>query len=74
MALYRPGPMENIPTYISRKHGTQEVEYMHHELEGILKETYGIMIYQEQVQQAAQILAGYSLGSADILRRAMGKK
>ena len=74
VALYRPGPMENIPTYISRKHGAQEVEYMHHELEGILKETYGIMIYQEQVQQAAQILAGYSLGSADILRRAMGKK
>ena len=71
---YRPGPMENIPTYISRKHGAQEVEYMHPDLEGILKETYGIMIYQEQVQQAAQILAGYSLGAADILRRAMGKK
>ena len=74
VALYRPGPMENIPTYISRKHGVQEVEYMHPDLEGILKETYGIMIYQEQVQQAAQILAGYSLGAADILRRAMGKK
>ena len=74
VALYRPGPMENIPTYISRKHGAQEVEYMHPDLEGILKETYGIMIYQEQVQQAAQILAGYSLGAADILRRAMGKK
>tara|TARA_A100001015_G_scaffold311276_1_gene414222 strand:+ start:2309 stop:5734 length:3426 start_codon:yes stop_codon:yes gene_type:complete len=74
VALYRPGPMENIPTYISRKHGVQEVEYMHPDLEGILKETFGIMIYQEQVQQAAQILAGYSLGAADILRRAMGKK
>ena len=74
VALYRPGPMENIPTYIARKHGYQEVEYMHPDLEVILKETYGIMIYQEQVQQAAQILAGYSLGSADILRRAMGKK
>ena len=74
VALYRPGPMENIPTYISRKHGAQEVEYMHPDLEGILKETYGIMIYQEQVQQAAQILAGYSLGAADILRRAMEKK
>ena len=74
VALYRPGPMDNIPTYISRKHGAHKVEYMHPELEGILKETYGIMIYQEQVQQAAQILAGYTLGAADILRRAMGKK
>ncbi len=74
VALYRPGPMENIPTYIARKHEKQKVEYMHPDLEVILKETYGIMIYQEQVQQAAQILAGYSLGAADILRRAMGKK
>lgn len=74
VALYRPGPMENIPLYISRKHGREDVEYMHPLLEPILNETYGIMIYQEQVQQAARALAGYSLGGADILRRAMGKK
>jgi DNA polymerase-3 subunit alpha len=74
VALYRPGPMENIPSYISRKHGKEEVEYMHPWLEPVLSETYGIMIYQEQVQQAAQVLAGYTLGGADILRRAMGKK
>ena len=74
VALYRPGPMENIPTYISRKHGREPVEYMHPKLEPILAETYGIMIYQEQVQQAARDLAGYTLGGADILRRAMGKK
>ncbi len=74
LALYRPGPMENIPTYISRKHGRELVEYMHPLLEPILFETYGIMIYQEQVQQAARDLAGYTLGGADILRRAMGKK
>ena len=74
VALYRPGPMENIPTYIARKHGREEVSYMHPKLEPILSETYGIMIYQEQVQQAARDLAGYTLGGADILRRAMGKK
>ncbi|MGC6518206.1 MAG: DNA polymerase III subunit alpha [Candidatus Puniceispirillaceae bacterium] len=74
VALYRPGPMENIPTYIERKHGREEVSYMHPKLEPILAETYGIMIYQEQVQQAARDLAGYTLGGADILRRAMGKK
>ena len=74
VALYRPGPMEYIPQYIARKHGREEVEYMHPLLEQILEETYGVMIYQEQVQRAAQILAGYSLGKADILRRAMGKK
>ncbi|MGC6411474.1 MAG: DNA polymerase III subunit alpha [Candidatus Puniceispirillaceae bacterium] len=74
VALYRPGPMENIPTYISRKHGREDVVYMHPGLEPILSETYGIMIYQEQVQQAARALAGYTLGGADILRRAMGKK
>ena len=74
VALYRPGPMDNIPSYVSRKHGREEVRYMHPELEPILAETYGIMIYQEQVQQAAQRLAGYTLGGADILRRAMGKK
>ena len=74
VALYRPGPMENIPTYIARKHGREDVAYMHPKLEPILAETYGIMIYQEQVQQAARDLAGYTLGGADILRRAMGKK
>lgn len=74
VALYRPGPMENIPLYISRKHGHEQVNYMHPLLEPILDETYGIMIYQEQVQQAARALAGYTLGGADILRRAMGKK
>ena len=74
VALYRPGPMANIPSYISRKHGDEIVDYMHPKLKPILEETYGIMIYQEQVQQAAQILAGYTLGGADLLRRAMGKK
>ena len=74
VALYRPGPMANIPSYISRKHGEEIVDYMHPKLKPILEETYGIMIYQEQVQQAAQILAGYTLGGADLLRRAMGKK
>ncbi len=74
VALYRPGPMENIPSYIRRKHGEEQPDYLHPLLEGILKETYGIMIYQEQVMQIAQVLSGYSLGGADLLRRAMGKK
>jgi DNA polymerase-3 subunit alpha len=74
VALFRPGPMENIPSYIRRKHGEEKPDYLHPMLEGILKETYGIMIYQEQVMQIAQILAGYTLGGADLLRRAMGKK
>jgi DNA polymerase III subunit alpha len=74
VALYRPGPMDNIPTYINRKHGEEPVDYMHPLLEGILKETYGVIIYQEQVMQIAQVMAGYSLGDADLLRRAMGKK
>ncbi len=74
VALYRPGPMDNIPSFINRKHGTEPIDYLHPSLEPILKETYGIMVYQEQVMQAAQILAGYSLGGADLLRRAMGKK
>jgi DNA polymerase III subunit alpha len=74
VALYRPGPMQLIPTFVSRKHGREQVDYLHPKLEGILKETYGIMVYQEQVIQAAQILAGYSLGEADLLRRAIGKK
>jgi DNA polymerase-3 subunit alpha len=74
VALYRPGPMDNIPTYVKRKNSEETVNYMHPSLEPILKDTFGIMIYQEQVMQAAQILAGYSLGNADLLRRAMGKK
>nr|NUR37837.1 DNA polymerase III subunit alpha [Sphingomonas sp.] len=73
-ALYRPGPMDNIPMFGRRKNGQESIEYPHPLLEGILKETYGIFVYQEQVMQAAQILAGYSLGGADLLRRAMGKK
>jgi DNA polymerase-3 subunit alpha len=74
VSLYRPGPMDNIPRYIAVKHGDEKVDYPHPALEGILKETHGIMIYQEQVMQIAQVLAGYSLGGADLLRRAMGKK
>ena len=74
VSLYRPGPMENIPSYINRKHGREKITYIHPSLENILEETYGIFIYQEQVLRAAQILANFSLGSADILRRAMGKK
>ncbi len=74
VSLYRPGPMENIPSYINRKHGKENIVYLHPNLETILNETYGIFIYQEQVLRAAQILANFSLGKADILRRAMGKK
>ena len=74
VALYRPGPMENIPSYIRRKHGEEEPDYLYPTLEPILKETFGIMIYQEQVMQIAQELSGYTLGGADLLRRAMGKK
>ena len=74
VALYRPGPMANIPTYCARKQGAEKPEYIHPKLEPILRETYGVIVYQEQVMQAAQILAGYSLGQADLLRRAMGKK
>ncbi len=74
VALYRPGPMANIPTYCARKHGMEQPDYIHPKLEPILKETFGVIIYQEQVMQAAQILAGFSLGQADLLRRAMGKK
>ncbi len=74
VALYRPGPMDNIPTYINRKHGEEPVDCLHPLLEGILKETYGVIIYQEQVIQIAQVMGGYSLGQADLLRRAMGKK
>jgi DNA polymerase III subunit alpha len=74
VALYRPGPMDLIPDFIKRRHGEVKVEYEHPLLEPISKETYGILIYQEQVMQAAQLLAGYTLGGADLLRRAMGKK
>ncbi|HTY98306.1 MAG TPA: DNA polymerase III subunit alpha, partial [Rhodocyclaceae bacterium] len=73
-ALYRPGPMDLIPSFINRKHGRERVTYPHPSLEKVLGETYGIMVYQEQVMQAAQVIAGYSLGGADLLRRAMGKK
>jgi DNA polymerase III subunit alpha len=74
VSLYRPGPMENIPRYIAVKHGEEAPDYLHPALEPILRETHGIMIYQEQVMQIAQVLAGYTLGGADLLRRAMGKK
>jgi len=74
VALYRPGPMDLIPDFCRRKHGLQRVEYPHPATESILKETYGIAVYQEQVMQIAQVVAGYSLGGADLLRRAMGKK
>jgi DNA polymerase-3 subunit alpha len=74
VSLYRPGPMDNIPLFGDRKNGRAAIEYPHAMLEEVLKETYGIFVYQEQVMQAAQVLAGYSLGEADLLRRAMGKK
>jgi DNA polymerase III subunit alpha len=74
VSLYRPGPMDNIPSFGRRKLGTEPIDYPHALLEPILAETYGIFVYQEQVMQAAQVLAGYSLGGADLLRRAMGKK
>ena len=74
VALYRPGPMQNIPAYNNRKHGLEEPDYLHPKIESILKETYGVIIYQEQVMQIAQALSGFSAGKADILRKAMGKK
>ena len=74
IALFRPGPMENIPRYLACQKGEEELDYMHPLLEPVVKDTYGVMIYQEQVMKAAQVLAGYSLGGADLLRRAMGKK
>ena len=73
-ALYRPGPMDLIPSFVARKNGREKVEYAHPLVESVLSETYGIMVYQEQVMQTAQILGGYTLGGADLLRRAMGKK
>ena len=74
VALYRPGPMDDIPRYLACRHGHEVVTYAHPLLEEILKETFGVMVYQEQVMQIAQVIGGYSLGSADVLRRAMGKK
>jgi DNA polymerase III subunit alpha len=74
VALYRPGPMANIPTYCARKHALEQPDYIHPKLEPILRETYGVIVYQEQVMQAAQVLSGFTLGEADLLRRAMGKK
>ena len=74
VALFRPGPIDNIPTYIKRKHGKEKVTYLHEDLEDILKSTYGIIIYQEQIMQIANKLAGFSYGEADVLRRAMSKK
>jgi len=74
IALFRPGPMENIPTYLSNVKKPEDIDYMHDKLKPITEDTYGVMIYQEQVMQAAQVLAGYTLGGADLLRRAMGKK
>jgi DNA polymerase-3 subunit alpha len=74
VSLYRPGPMENIPLFVDNKFGRKEIDYLHPSLQGVLQETYGVIVYQEQVMQIAQILAGYSLGEADLLRRAMGKK
>ena len=74
ISLYRPGPMDNIPTYIRRKLGEEKIIYPHPMLEETLKETYGVIVYQEQVMEIAKVMAGYSLGGADILRRAMGKK
>ena len=74
VALYRPGPMSNIPIYNDCKHGRQKPDYLHPLLEDILKPTYGVIIYQEQVMQIAQKLSGFTAGQADILRRAMGKK
>ncbi|MEM6270158.1 MAG: DNA polymerase III subunit alpha [Bacteroidota bacterium] len=73
-ALYRPGPMDNIPSFVARKHGRERIDYPHEMLEPILKNTYGIMVYQEQIMQVAQKMGSYSLGQADLLRRAMGKK
>jgi DNA polymerase-3 subunit alpha len=74
VALYRPGPMDNIDSYVNRKHGREGIESLHPMIEPILRETYGVIIYQEQVMQIAQVLSGFSLGEADLLRRAMGKK
>ena len=73
-ALYRPGPMANIPEFIARKNGLSKINYIHPSLETVLKETYGIIVYQEQVMQISQIIGGFTLAQGDMLRRAMGKK
>lgn len=73
-ALFRPGPMDNILEFVKRKQGKVKIEYIHEDLKEILEPTYGIIVYQEQIMQIANKLAGYSLGEADVLRRAMGKK
>ena len=74
VALYRPGPMDNIPTYNARKHGDEQIASIHEKIDHLVEETQGVIVYQEQVMEIAQVLAGYSLGEADLLRRAMGKK
>ena len=74
LAIYRPGPMQFIPQFVARKKGTEAIIYDHPKMAGILSETYGIMLYQEQIMQVVQVLAGFTLGGADILRRAIGKK
>ena len=74
LALYRPGPMDNIDTFIRRRNNEEKITYIHPDLEPILKGTYGIIVYQEQIMQIARLMAGYSFGEADILRRAMSKK
>ena len=74
VALYRPGPMEQIPVFIESKHGNSPIKYLHPDLEQILKETYGVMVYQEQIMEVAAKMAGFTLGQADLLRRAIGKK
>ena len=74
VALFRPGPMDNIPSFCNRKHGRENIDYIHPMLKDVLKETYGIIVYQEQVMEIAQVLSNYTLGEADLLRRAMGKK
>ena len=74
VALFRPGPMDNIPSFCNRKHGREKINYIHPMLKDVLKETYGIIVYQEQVMEIAQVLSNYTLGEADLLRRAMGKK
>ena len=74
VALFRPGPLQLADDFIRRKHGLDEVDYLHPSLQEVLKDTYGVMLYQEQVMQIAQVMSGFSLGEADLLRRAMGKK
>src|SRR5699024_2251910 len=73
-ALYRPGPMDQIPTYINRKHGKEDIVYLHPDLQSILEPTYGVLVYQEQIMQVAHQFAGLSLGQADLLRRAISDK